>query len=220
MIDETSLDQLRSELRSTRRRLATLATGMVTLFVLGAAYFENEAVHGSFSIIDKGGKPVTILEQNGDVEIGGKLIAKKGIVLRENGDLEFGGKLVVKNMDVVAELEKLKTPAPGASELLVAAVPVSLVPIPAHPAEAFWGVTKGGIGPQSIINNATIPGEQGKGFLQAAALIDDTVNGEVVAAWITPTSQLHAAFNQDILIGTLETKVVSKNSVFAIIRPP
>jgi hypothetical protein len=136
--------------------------------------------------------------------------------IRENGDVEIDGKLVVKNTDVLAELARLsKAPAPVSGNLQVAAVPVTLAPIPAHPAHGYWGITRGGAGPQSIINNATLAGQDANGFIQAAALINDTVDGEVVAAWITPTTSLHEAFNQDILIGRLETRIISNKVVVA-----
>ena len=199
MIDETSLDQLRSELRSTRRRLATLATGMVTLFVLGAAYFENEAVHGSFSIIDKGGKPVTILEQNGDVEVGGKLLVQK--------------------TDMLAELKKLHPAPPPApqSELRVAEIgfifPAAEVGL--HPTHKFWAVTKGGT--KAPVTAKVASNEDFANALVQASTLSEAFPGEVLASWITPTVGWHEMIDSpDFRIITLDTKVVAGNKIVLI----
>lgn len=102
MIDETQIARLESELRRTKR--VTLALAAVVVVAMGvAAGTDGQNVRGPFSVLDSNNAVKTVLQPNGDVEIGGKLLIGAFDVLAEWK--KMGGRLAILESKV-EDLEK------------------------------------------------------------------------------------------------------------------
>ncbi len=87
MIDKTRIERLEAKLRRTGRVNVALA-GLLIAGLAGAAMQgAGQVSRGTFTVTTIGGKPT-------------------GTVLSENGDVEVGGKLLVQKTDILAELKK------------------------------------------------------------------------------------------------------------------
>src|SRR5262249_42722285 len=91
MIDETRIERLEVRLRRTGRVNTALA-GLLIAALAGAAMpGAGQISRGAFAITDASGKPSgTVLDEKGDVTVGGKLTIKGRDVFASNIQLPVG----------------------------------------------------------------------------------------------------------------------------------
>ena len=110
MIDESRMARLELELRRTKFISTTLAV-VVVLMVCVAAARLGQAVVGPFKVLNEDGAEKTVLQANGNVEVGGQLSASGDVTvhakLEVKQNLVVLGDLVVKEKNVLQEMEKL-----------------------------------------------------------------------------------------------------------------
>jgi hypothetical protein len=152
--------------------------------------------------------------------IGASLQVKKPngttmVHLHENGDVELGGKLLVQRTDILAELKNRSLAS--ASELRVGQVWLNLNSIPLYPKCGFWGLKKDDLAlPVTIDLSNIAPRQDWMPFFMMGAALAEPIGDEVIACWITPEAELQEDFNSESQLTRLSTGIVDKNKIVVV----